>query len=156
MRIPMRLSRAVALLVAALAGCGPSSSRDGQPPAESRSPSSVTTVQAEIELTSGVEEAAATFIAPDPRVHSQSIRVEIRPSSGLDLVFVTADAATLHLLEADDISDCPRHGDASVCEILLPILEAREPGEWQAIARRAAATDEVVVLIEITWVPEDG
>jgi hypothetical protein len=109
----------------------------------------------DLQLGDGADSVSATFQAQDPRTHGQTIEIEVTPADSaitLDSVtldFVTADGATLHVLLPTDHS-CDTEDDQQTCTIRLPMLEARSPGEWQAIASKPdgpAATLNVTV----TW-----
>lgn len=67
------------------------------------------------------------------------------------MLFVTELGVELNLLSPGTTAECRVDDDASVCEVHLPILEARQPGEWQAVVRRADQGPPVQVLIEVTW-----
>jgi hypothetical protein len=108
----------------------------------------------ELELGPGSSVTEGRFDAADPRTHTQVIDVSIEPAgSVVTIEFVTADGATLEVLDVDPglVPDrCVVDADRARCTIRFPVLEARLPGEWRVVASKengAAAT----VVVEVVW-----
>lgn len=112
----------------------------------------------ELELAPGAVDQQAASVAPDPQSHFTSVVVEITPSgTPIDVALATADGATLRLLDADQASDRQTENDVAVCRIELPILEAREPGEWLLlVSRTGEASTPAHVTVDLIWTPVDG
>lgn len=91
----------------------------------------------DLQLGDGADSASTTFQAQDPRTHGQTVEIEITPTdAAITLDFVTADGATLHVLSPPLDNTCNTTNNQWSCTIRFPILEARSPGQWRAVASK--------------------
>lgn len=111
----------------------------------------------EVAIAEDERSAESTSDALDPRGHSQDISVEVVPAgAAIELAFVTERGVELGILGPDGIDDCPVRDNRSRCEVHLPVLEARTPGEWTASVQRLDPGPRVDVAVEIIWEPVGG
>lgn len=146
-----------------LAGCTPDSPEAAPPSASpepdfaasSEPPLTALPMRTEfsIALPRGSRRASTSFDALDPLTHSQSIAFEIRPAGAqVQVDFHTADGALLHVLRGTSRGDCDRRQGVTKCKVELPILEARQPGRWRAVARRLdAPVSAATVDARLQW-----
>lgn len=93
--------------------------------------------------------AEAVFTALDPREHQQVIVMEVTPVDEVISLTFAADRD----LGVGTSGGCPVEQESARCEMRLPILEARKPGEWTAVVRRDNPGPSVDVSIHIEWLP---
>lgn len=108
----------------------------------------------ELDLAAGASTVEQQFEALDPRSHTQTIEVSLEPvGSGVTVEFVTADGATLHVLDTGmglPPDHCVVDADAARCTVRFPVLEGRLPGEWTVVAAKSAGA-ATRVEVEILW-----
>ena len=110
-----------------------------------------TTNTFDLQLAEGADSASTTFRAEDPRTHGETIEITITPANpAIVLDFVTADGATLHVLAPPHENSCTTTDGSSTCTILLPRLEARSPGQWQAVASKPTGPP-AALDVTVTW-----
>lgn len=107
--------------------------------------------RAKLVLPAGPSAAEAPLKALDPRSHVQTIVVKIKPP-GTDTVidFRTADGVVLHILSPENREECEIVEAEEICSVMLPVLEARLPGIWTAMASKTTSAP-VVVDVDVDW-----
>lgn len=109
-----------------------------------------------ISMARGVNYSDVAFEALDPRRYAQTITLEVTPpNASLRLDMRTSDGIALLLLKGRMDSKSPmchqRRGSVR-CRTRFPLLEAREPGEWQAQVKRLGGTSfPITVQMEVKW-----
>lgn len=108
--------------------------------------------QARVELGEGAQSGSAAFEALDPRIHAQDIVILVEPPVTVaDVWLTTADGARLNM-GSTTTQDCVAAAGRRRCDLRLPILEARRPGEWTFHVDKAVGPAATVSLT-IDYIP---
>ena len=90
----------------------------------------------------------------DPSRWSFTVIVTAPNGSTVDVTFLTADGATLNILETPETpeeADCVSEPEGFLaCMTRFPILEAREPGVWTALIHKTSEP-AAEVHVNIAW-----
>lgn len=105
------------------------------------------TTRVDVTIPKDASSAEVVFTALDPREYEQVILVEVTPADEVISLTFAADRD----LNVGTSDGCPVEQEIARCEMRLPILEARKPGEWTAVVRRDSPGPAVDVSIQIEW-----
>lgn len=93
--------------------------------------------------------------APHPMTHHFDVEVTMPIATELEITLLTADGATLRILDPDKAAAFCREEDGQLhCLLHYPILEARQAGTWTAQVHKLSAAP-AAVTIGITWLRLD-
>lgn len=107
-----------------------------------------------LELPEGEVTESFEFEAMDPRQWSFTLNVTAPIEAIVDVTFLTADGGTLNVFETPsnpEEADCVEEPEGFLdCMTSFPILEAREPGTWNAVVHKTSEP-AAEVHVNVTW-----